>query len=84
MDITQIVIIVSLLAISTVIVVLGIYLVRLIKDITVTVQKTNQILDDTQSITSSIKRPLNSVSEFVMGFKNGINVFNSFFKKEEK
>lgn len=84
MDITQIVIVVSLLAVSTVIVVLGVYLVRLVKDITQTVQKTNQILDDTHSITTSIRKPLNSVSEFVMGFKNGVNVFNSFFKKEDK
>lgn len=84
MDITQIIISISLLAVSTVIVISGIYLINLLKDIRLTVQKTNSILDDTQSITSSISKPLNSVSEFVMGFKNGITMFNNFFKKEEK
>jgi len=84
MDIIQIVIILSLLAISLVFVVSGIYFINLLKEIRVTVTKTNLILDDTHSITQSISQPLSSVSEFVMGFKNGINMFNNFFKKDEK
>lgn len=84
MDITQIVISISLLAISIVFVVSGIYFINLLKDIRVTVNKTNIILDDTHSITNSISKPLSSVSEFVMGFKNGLTMFNNFFKKEDK
>lgn len=84
MEITQIIISISLLAVSTVFVISGIYFINLLKDIRITVKKTNSILDDTQSITTSISKPLSSVSEFVMGFKNGMTMFNGFFKKEDK
>ncbi|HBP51487.1 MAG: hypothetical protein US68_C0010G0103 [Candidatus Shapirobacteria bacterium GW2011_GWE1_38_10] len=77
MDITQIVVIISLLAITTVIVVVGIYLIKLIKDLRITVGQTNQII-------TSVSGPVSSVSEFLMGFKNGFTVFNSFFKKDKK
>jgi len=84
MDITQIIISISLLAITTIIVISGIYFINLLKDIRITVNKTNIILDDTHSITNSISKPLTSVSEFVMGFKNGLTMFNNFFKKDDK
>ncbi|MBU1118189.1 hypothetical protein KKD37_04485 [Patescibacteria group bacterium] len=77
MDITQIVVVISLLAISTVIVVVGVYLTKLIKDLRVTINETNQII-------SSVSRPVSSFSEFLMGFKNGFTIFNSFFKKDKK
>jgi len=77
MDITQIVVIISLLAISTVIVVVGIYLIKLIKDLRITVGETNQII-------SSVSGPVSSISEFLMGFKNGFSLLNSFFKKDKK
>lgn len=77
MDINQIVIIISLLSISTVVVVVGVYLIKLIKDLRVTVNETNRII-------SSVSKPVNSFSEFLMGFKNGFSLFNSFFKKDKK
>lgn len=76
MDLVQIVIIISLLAVSTIIVVTGIYLIRLIKELTQVVSKANTMAD-------SISRPVSSISEFLVGFKNGLQVFNSFFKKNK-
>lgn len=83
MDLTQIVIIVCLLAVSTVLVICGIYLVQIFKELKITIAKTGMILDDTHQITKSVAGPVSSVSEFFMGFKNGFNLFNSFFKKEK-
>ena len=77
MDITQIVIIISLLAISSVIVAVGLYFIKLIKDLRVTVGEVNHIM-------SSVSKPVSSFSEFLMGFKNGFTIFNSFFKKDKK
>jgi len=77
MDINQIVIIISLLSISVVVVIVGIYLIKLIKDLRVTVRETNQII-------SSVSRPVSSFSEFLMSFKNGFSLFNSFFNKDKK
>jgi high-affinity nickel permease len=77
MDINQIVIIFSLLSISTVVIIVGIYLIKLIKELRVTVNQANQII-------SSVSRPVSSFSEFLMGFKNGFTIFNSFFNKDKK
>jgi len=84
MDITQIVIIISLLSISTVIVISGIHFINILKELRVTISTTNNILEDAKSITSSVSKPISSISEFLMGFKNGFSVFNSFFNKKDK
>lgn len=84
MDLTQIVIIISLIAVTGVIVGCGIWLMMILKEVKKTVIKTNGILDDAEMITSSVAKPINSISEFVMGFKNGMNLFNSFFKSKKK
>ncbi len=72
MDPTQIVIILSLISITVVFVVVGIWLVLVLRE-------AKQILEDTHSITSSVAKPVNSFSEFLMGFKNGFTLFNKFF-----
>ena len=77
MDVTQIVIVITLLSISAIIVAVGIYFIKLIQDLRITVSETNQIL-------GAVSRPVNSFSEFLMGFRNGFSLFNSFFKKDKK
>ena len=84
MDITQIVIVISLVLITGIVVACGIWLILIFKELRVTVHKTNQILDDTQTITSSVAKPISSISEFVMGFKNGFSFFNNLFDKKGK
>ncbi len=84
MDITQIVIISSLILITGIIFASGIWLIKIFKELKITLTKTNKILDDTQNITSSVAKPINSFSEFVMGFKNGFSLFNSLFDKKDK
>jgi len=84
MDITQIVIIVSLIAITAIIVIAGIYFIRLLKDLATTLKKTNLILDDTHLITDSVAKPISSFSEIIMGFKNGISFFNNLGGNKKK
>ncbi len=84
MDITQIIIVVSLICITGIIVASGIWLIKVFKELRTTIIKTNEILDDTHLITSSVAKPVSSVSEFVMGFKNGFSFFNNLFDKKDK
>lgn len=84
MEITQIIIITSLIAITTIIIISGIWLIRLFKELNTTIKKTNNILDDTHLITSSVAKPVSSISEFIMGFRNGFSFFNKFFDKKDK
>lgn len=84
MDTTQIVIIVSLIIITIVIAIGGIYFVRLLKDLATTLKKTNLILDDAHSITDSVAKPISSFSEFLMGLKNGLSFFSNLTKNKKK
>ncbi|MDP4010227.1 MAG: hypothetical protein Q8P53_04580 [Candidatus Shapirobacteria bacterium] len=84
MDLTQIIIIISVVCITAVIVGCGIWLILILKELRTTLTKTNGILDDTKLITSSVAQPVSSISEFVVGFKNGMNFFNSLLTKKNK
>lgn len=84
MDITQIAIIVSLICITVIIVIAGIWLILILKGFKNTLSKADRILDDTKSITSSVAKPISSISEFIMGFKNGFSFFNKLFDKKDK
>jgi hypothetical protein len=83
MDITQIVIMVSLISITAIIVGCGFWFISLLKELKVTIIKTNGILDDAKMITASVAEPVSSISEFVQGFRNGVAFFNSLFKKNK-
>ncbi len=83
MDLTQIVIIVSLLSVSIILVICGIHLIQIFKELKIAISKTSTILDDTHQITKSVAGPITSASEFVMGFKNGFTIFNQFFKEKK-
>ncbi len=83
MDITQIIILISIASISLVIIAGGIWFILILRELKTTLNKANGILDDTKLITSSVAQPVSSFSEFLMGFKNGVNLFNSLFKKQE-
>ena len=84
MDLTQIFIIISLVIVSVSIAVCTIYIIGLIKELKNAVVKATSILDDTHQITGSIAKPVSSFSEFLMGFKNGFKLFNTFFDKDKK
>lgn len=84
MEPTQIMIIVSLLAVTGVFVYTGIWFVNILKEFKITITKVNGILDDTKLITESVSQPVSSFSEFLMGFKNGFTLFNSLFKKKQQ
>jgi hypothetical protein len=82
MDATQIIIMISIISVSAVIVTCGVWVILILKEFKNTVRKTNSILDDTKLITSSVAEPVTTISEFLSGFKSGINLLNSFFKKK--
>ena len=84
MDLTQVFISVSLIIIALAIAACTYYLISLIKEIKNAVSKATAILDDTHQITGSIAKPVSSFSDFLMGFKNGFKLFNTFFDQKDK
>ncbi|MFA7301354.1 MAG: hypothetical protein WC069_03525 [Candidatus Shapirobacteria bacterium] len=78
MDITQVIIAVSLSIITIAIVACFVFLIKFIQDLRKVLKQVSPIIDDANLISSSIARPVSSASDFLMGFKNGFKLFNSF------
>lgn len=82
------VILVALLTGSAIIV--SVYVIFVLKDFRLTIQKANTILDDAQEVTDSVKRPVNSIMSLVDGVVRGIKAAKSvrsivsLWDKEEK
>lgn len=78
MDITSIIIAISLSIITIVIVVCFIFLIKFIQDLRKLIKQFSPVIDNANLISDSIARPISSASDFLMGFKNGFKLFNSF------
>lgn len=83
MDITQIIIATSLSIITIAIVACFVFLIKFIQDLRKILKQVSPIVDDANMISSSIARPVASASDFLMGFRNGFKMFNSFNKKSD-
>lgn len=78
MDITSVIISVSLTIITIAIVVCFVFLIKFIQDLRILIKQLTPIVDNANLISTSIARPVSSASDFLMGFKNGFKLFNSF------
>lgn len=83
MDITSVIISISLSIITIAIVVCFVFLIKFIQDLRKLLKQVSPIVDDANLISSSIARPVSSASDFLMGFKNGFKLFNSFSKSKK-
>lgn len=83
MDITQLVIVISLSFVTITLVFVGVWAVLVLTELRNSLKKVNRILENAQSITDSVVGPVSSFSEFLMGFKNGFTIFNKFFKDKK-
>jgi len=78
MDITSVIISISLSIITIAIIICFVFLIKFIQDLRKLLKQITPIVDDANLISSSIARPVSSASDFLMGFKNGFKLFNSF------
>lgn len=83
MDITSIIIAISLSIITVAIVTCFVFLIKFIQDLRKLLKQVSPIVDDANLISSSIARPVSSASDFLMGFKNGFKLFNAFSKSKD-
>jgi len=85
-DPIEIVLAFTILILSVLLFVVGIYIIKILKEFRISMQKINKILDDSGRITQAVADPLEQASDLIMGFKKGINLFNTiagFFKRRE-
>lgn len=75
MDTLQIIIAACLIIITGTIVAIAYYLIKLLEKIQAMVDRGNLFVD-------SVQKPIDSLSNFVAGFKNGFSFFNLFRRKD--
>ena len=93
-DPAQILLIVIIIVLAILLVILGIQVSLILRDLRVTIQKTNkvldetsEVLDDTAEITEAVKGPVVGFSSAIMGLKTGgalLNLVNKVSSGKEK
>ena len=88
-DPAQILLFIIILILTILLIVLGIQVSFILKDLRKTIAKTNKVLDDTGQITEGIAGPVTGLSQAIIGVKAGATLANLFRRvteedKEEK
>ncbi len=79
MDPAQVALFLVIIALTILLLVLGIQVFFILKDLRQTIAKTNKVLDEAGLITESVSAPLSSISALAMGLKTGASLAG-FFK----
>jgi len=77
MDTTQFVIIIVTVTLSTLFVILGIQLFFILKEMRITVQKINKMLDDIGKVSGTVSDGVVNMTGFINGLKAGISAISS-------
>lgn len=70
-DSVQLILLVVIVALTVLLVVLGVQVFFILRDLRRTIRKTNRVLDNANSITENIDGPLAAISSLAMGLKGG-------------
>lgn len=70
-DPAQILLFVVIIILTVLLLVLGIQVFFILRDLRKTINKANKVLDNTGEITESVSQPLSSLSSVLMGLKAG-------------
>jgi len=85
-DPAQLALFLVILILTVLLVVLGIQVFLILRELRKTIDKVNKVLDDTSIITESVSKPISSLSTLAMGLKTGATIAKIFqgSKKHDK
>lgn len=81
MDSTQIIITVISFALTILIVILGIQVFFILKEIRISFQKVNKMLEDFGKVTGTVSASVSEVSGFMQGIRSGMKLITSVVRK---
>ncbi len=82
-DTAQIVVLFVVVALSALLLVLGVQVFFILKDLRRAVTKANKVLEDTSVITESVSGPISSLSTLTSGMKIGASLLGLLKKKSK-
>ena len=80
-DPAQLALFLVIVILTILLVVLGIQVFFILRELRKTLEKANKVLDDTGNITESVSGPISNISTLVTGLKTGASIAK-FFKKK--
>lgn len=83
-DTAQAVLIFVIIILASLLLILGIQVFFILRELRQTVSKANKVLDDTGVITESVTGPISSISALASGFKTGSAIASLFKGKKKK
>lgn len=83
-DTAQGVLLFVLIVLTILLLVLGVQVFFILRELRRTVTKANKVLDDTGAITESVSGPISSLSTVMAGVKAGASIASLFKKKKHK
>lgn len=84
MDPTQLTIIIISFALTLLLIILGIQVWYILKEIRISLQKMNSMLDDAKKVSGTVSEGIVGMSGFMNGLKTGITAVTSFMHKGDK
>lgn len=83
MDPTQLTIIIISFALTLLLIILGIQVWYILKEIRLSLQKMNKMLDDAGKVSGAVSEGIVGMTGFMNGLKTGISAVTSFLHKGE-
>lgn len=83
-DTAQAVLLFVIIILTTLLLILGIQVFFILRELKQTVSKANKVLDDTGLITESVSGPISSISSLASGVKTGAAIASLFKGKKKK
>jgi len=79
--INQILLLAVVITLTTVLTIAGIEVIHILKELRESVKTFNKVLDDSHTISSSIAKPVEGMSSFIMGIKSGADIIGGLLGK---
>lgn len=84
MDPTQLTIIIISFALAILLIVLGIQVWYILKEMRISLQKVNKMLDDAGKVSGAVSEGVVGMTGFVKGLKTGINAITTLLRDKEE
>jgi hypothetical protein len=83
MDTTQFVIVIVTVTLASLLVILGIQVFFILKEVRISIQKVNKMLDDMGKVSGSVSDGVVNMTGFINGLKTGLSAIASLRSKGE-
>lgn len=84
MDATQAIILSVIIVLTVFLIIIGFQLFFVLKELRLTLKKTNRILDDTQDFVTQIKKPIESANNIIAAVTTGAGIAHFLKKAKEE